>query len=73
MMNSGMNFKLNGLAKVTKAVTPAEAGVQKCLFFLGSGACPGPRSGIRRNDGKGQFLTFYERVKLNSQKGGSDD
>jgi len=60
-----MNFKFNGLAKVTKAVTPAEAGVQKCLFFLGSG--------FRWKDGKGQFLTFYERVKLNSQKGGSDD
>jgi len=65
MLNSGMNVKLNGLAKVTKAVTPAEAGVQKCLLFLDSG--------FRRNDGKGQFLTFYERVKLNSQKGGSDD
>jgi len=31
--------------KGIKAVTPAEAGVQKCLLFLDSG--------FRRNDGKG--------------------
>jgi hypothetical protein len=53
-----MNVKLNGLAKVTRAVTPVEAGVQKWLLFLDSG--------FRRNDGKGQFLTFYERVKLDA-------
>jgi len=31
--------------KGIKVVTPAEAGVQKCLLFLDSG--------FRRNDGKG--------------------
>jgi hypothetical protein len=40
--------------KVSKAVTPAEAGVQKGLFFLDSG--------FRRNDTRGHFLTFYETV-----------
>jgi hypothetical protein len=29
---------------------------------LDSGAYPGPRSGIRRNDGKVAFPTFYERI-----------
>ena len=56
MMNSGMNLKLNGLAKVTKAVTPAEAGVQKCLLFLDSG--------FRRNDGKWGFGTSYVTIKI---------
>jgi len=39
-----------GLKEVTKAVTPAEAGVQKGLFFLDSG--------FRRNDGKCHFRAF---------------
>jgi hypothetical protein len=42
-------------------VTPVKTGVQEILNFiilLDSGACPGPRSGIRRNDGKIPFLTF---------------
>jgi len=50
--------------KVLQAVTPAKAGVQKFLVFLDSGACPGPRSGIRRNDRKGRFLTSYETVNV---------
>ncbi len=37
--------------KVIKAVTPAKAGVQKCLLSLDSG--------FRRNDRKHHFLTFY--------------
>jgi len=35
-------------------VTPAEAAVQKWLFFL--------NSGFRRNDRKHHFLTFYGTV-----------
>ena len=42
--------------KVSKAVTPANAGVQKCLIFLDSR--------VRGNDENGSFLTFYEFVKL---------
>jgi parvulin-like peptidyl-prolyl isomerase len=40
-----------GMKKVD-AVTPAKAGVQRFyrLDFLDTDACPGPRSGIRRND-----------------------
>ncbi len=34
-------------------VTPAEAGVQKPVGNLDSGACPGLRSGVHRNDGRG--------------------
>jgi hypothetical protein len=51
-------MKLDGHLRKPKrpfSVTPAKAGVQKCLLFLDSGACPGPRSGIRRNDRKGHF------------------
>ena len=36
--------------KVIKAITPAKAGVQKCLFFL--------NSGFLRNDGKKCFSNF---------------
>jgi hypothetical protein len=42
------------IAKTTRSVTPAEAGVQKCLFFLDSG--------FRRNDGKGACLSPKETV-----------
>jgi hypothetical protein len=42
------------LEKVIKAVTPAEAGVQKFLFALDSG--------FRRNDRKGHFLTSCGHV-----------
>jgi len=45
--------------KATKAVTPAKAGVQKCLFFLDSG--------FRRNDRKCHFLAFYETINLKSK------
>jgi hypothetical protein len=31
---------------------PAKAGIQSCQSVLDPGACPGPRSGIRRGDGK---------------------
>jgi len=47
-------------AHTIKAVTPAKAGVQKCLFFLDSG--------FRRNDRRGHFPTFYERIKLHHSK-----
>jgi len=40
--------------QVTKAVTPAKAGVHNCLFFLDSG--------FRRNDTKGGFGTSYEII-----------
>jgi len=46
-----------------------KTGVQKfCsqLKKLDSGACPGPRSGIRRNDKKWCFLTFYEIIKIDA-------
>jgi len=42
--------------KVSKAVTPANAGVQKWLISLDSR--------VRGNDENGLFLTFYEFVKL---------
>jgi hypothetical protein len=55
-----------------KVVTPVPGfrrdrvtGVQvfcKSMNKLDSGACPGPRSGIRRNDGKWAFGAFYERI-----------
>jgi len=54
---------MNALQEVLQTVTPAEAGVQNFLVSLDSGACPGPRSGIRRNDRKGRFLAFYEVLK----------
>jgi hypothetical protein len=38
--------------KTNKAVTPAEAGVQKGLFFLDSGACPGRDPGFAGMTGK---------------------
>jgi len=44
------------MQKVSKAVTPAKAGVQKWLIFLDSR--------FRGNDEKGCFLTFYEFVKF---------
>jgi hypothetical protein len=40
--------------KVTKAVPPAKAGVQNYLRLLDSG--------FRRNDRKGQILTFCETI-----------
>jgi len=40
--------------KVPKAVTPAKAGVQKCLNFLDSRLCG--------NDEKGKIVTFYKIV-----------
>jgi len=50
-----MEKKDDAFVKGNKAVTPAEAGVQKPLFLLDSG--------FRRNDEKGRFLTFYEVIK----------
>jgi len=44
-----------------------KTGVQKLcnqLKKLDSGACPGPRSGVRRNDKEWYFLTFYEFIKI---------
>ena len=43
-----------------------KTGVQSLFNYLNrldSGACPGPRSGVRRNDKKWDFSTFYETVK----------
>jgi hypothetical protein len=37
-------------------VTPAKAGVRKCLFSLDSG--------FRRNDKNECFATFYETIKI---------
>jgi hypothetical protein len=34
-------------------VIPADAEIQCCYHFLDPGACPGPRSGVRRNRGQG--------------------
>jgi hypothetical protein len=45
--------------KVPQAVTPAKAGVQKCLKGLDSG--------LRRNDRKGRFSTFYEIIKIDQE------
>jgi hypothetical protein len=50
---------IEGLVKSIIAVTPAKAGVQKYLLLLDSGACPGPRSGIRRNDRESDFPDFF--------------
>jgi hypothetical protein len=44
--------------KVPTVVTPAQAGVQKCLKRLDSR--------LRGNDRKGHFLTFYEADKVES-------
>jgi hypothetical protein len=40
------------------------------LKILDSGACPGPRSGVRRNDEKWSFSTFYEFIMRKAYKGG---
>jgi len=56
--------------KVVTPVNPprrASTGVQtnsNCLKLLDSGACPGPRSGIRRNDDKEGFFDFYESINI---------
>ena len=42
--------------KVSKAVTPAKAGVHKWLSFLDSR--------FRGNDNNGCFLTFYEFINF---------
>jgi len=42
-----------------KVVTPAEAGIQGIYNFLKI-----RDSGLRRNDEKGHFQTFYEIIKL---------
>jgi hypothetical protein len=50
-----------------KVVTPLKNGVQvfcNSLKILDSGACPGPRSRVRRNDETWSFSTFYELVKV---------
>jgi len=49
----------------SKVVTPVKTGVQcfcNPLKSLVSGACPGLRSGIHRNDDSWAFLTFDEFV-----------
>jgi len=46
------------LKKPAKAVTPAKAGVQKCLKTLDSG--------LRRNDEKRDFRAFYEAATFAS-------
>jgi hypothetical protein len=38
------------------------AGVHIHLKRLDSGACPGPRSGVRRNDGPSRFQIFYKTI-----------
>jgi len=48
--------KVDDLVKSSKAVTPANAGVQKWLIFLDSR--------VRGNDENGSFLTFYEFVNI---------
>jgi len=45
---------------VLNLVTPANAGVQNILRRLDTG--------FRRYDGKANFSTFYEFVKMNAQK-----
>jgi len=44
--------------KGIRTVTPAEAGVQDCVFYLDSG--------FRRNDTKCNLLTFYRVVNAGS-------
>jgi len=36
-------------------VIPAKAGIQVFRGVLDPGACPGPRSGVRRGDGVSEF------------------
>jgi len=53
-----------------KVVTPAKAGVQvshKFLKTLDSGLAVIPDSDPGRNDGKENFGTFYECIKLDSE------
>ena len=47
--------------KMTSSVIPAKAGIQEQQALLDPGACPGPRSGIRRGDGFDDFLRMYQR------------
>jgi len=54
-----------------KVVTPVKTGVQSFDNYpksLDSGACPGLRSGIRRNDGMRRFLTFCEFINFTDKK-----
>jgi hypothetical protein len=51
-----LKCNFDGLVKVSKAVTPATAGVQKWLIFLDSR--------VRGNDENGSFLTFCEFVNF---------
>jgi hypothetical protein len=41
---------------MVSSVIPAKAGIQKKQALLDPGACPGPRSGIRRGDDFEGFL-----------------
>ena len=53
-------IEIDGLVKVSKAVTPANAGVQKWLISLDSR--------IRGNDENGEISTFYEFIKIMNPK-----
>ena len=39
-------------------------GIQNILKLLDSKACPGLRSGVRRNDGPSRFRIFYEAISI---------
>jgi len=57
--------------KGIRTVTPAEAGVQDCVFYLDSGPfdklrVPSLSRDFRRNDTKCNLLTFYRVVNAGS-------
>jgi len=56
--------KIDIFARSHQSRHPGESRGPEVLVFLDSGACPGPRSGIRRNDGKAHFSAFCEAVKF---------
>jgi|GEM_PF-3215915 hypothetical protein len=51
------------LSRFSKAVTPAQAGVQNRLFLLDSG--------FRRNDEKRRFPAFFEAVRKENKRAGT--
>jgi hypothetical protein len=63
-------IKFDGFVKSRKTppfVIPAKAGIQKKQALLDPGACPGPRSGIRRGDDFGDFSRDRQSSMFNDQ------
>jgi hypothetical protein len=62
-LNSGfMLAPYTAAALVSENKALSHPASRTLLKLLDSGACPGPRSGVRRNDERGRFQTFYDFV-----------